>query len=124
MYWRNEGQFASASAELSKAASSKQGWDSYDAEAPSPASVATANRVLALLRRSSTAPTRIVPSAEGGIGICFVEGDSYADIEILNSDEILATTYRGQSEPRIWELQTRDDSITAAIEQIRAHLAA
>ena len=124
MFWGNEGRFAAASAELMKVAGLPNGWDSYGAEAPAPVSVSTASYILSILRRSNVPPSRIAASAEGGVGICFVEGDKYADIEIFNDEEILATIYRSDSAPRIWEVGNRDDSIFEAVEQIRAHLSA
>jgi hypothetical protein len=69
-------------------------------------------------------PSKVAASAEGGVGICFVEGEKYADIEIFNDGEMLATTYRGDSDARIWDLESDDASITEAINQIRAHLSA
>jgi hypothetical protein len=124
MYWVNVDQFAVASEQLEMVSKLPNGWDSYGAEAPTVASVAAANRVLAALRGSSTPPSRITASAEGGVGICFIQGEKYADIEILNNEVMLATMYRGASEPRIWELENREESIRAAIEQIRVHLSA
>ena len=66
-------------------------------------------------------PTRIVPSAEGGIAVCFVHGDRYADLECLNSGEILAVTYRGVAEPLVWEVAPESATLRTAIEHIRAH---
>ena len=50
-----------------------------------------------------------IPSAEGGVGITFVAGDKYADIEFLNSEEILAVTSEGQERPTVWELPNTAD---------------
>jgi hypothetical protein len=124
MYWANQDRFAEALIELKKAAGLPNGWDSYGAEAPAPASVSIAGHILSILQHSNVPPSRVAASAEGGVGICFVEGEKYADIEVFNDEEILATTYRGDSGSSIWELENRDASIIEAVEQIRAHLSA
>jgi len=124
MYLSNQDRFISALNELQKTAGLQNGWDSYGAEAPTPASASIAKHILSILQQSNMPPSKVAASAEGGVGICFVEGEKYADIEIFNDGEMLATTYRGDSEARIWELESGDASITEAIKQIRAHLSA
>src|ERR1017187_9257779 len=124
MYWGTQDRFTAALNELKLITGLQNGWDSYGAEAPTPASASIAKRVLSILQHSNMPPSRVAASAEGGVGICFVEGEKYADIEIFNDGEMLATTYRGDSEARIWELESGDASITEAIKQIRAHLSA
>jgi hypothetical protein len=121
VYWQARQQFSTLGDELARLADLKDGWDSYRAAAPSPASIATAERILKLLRSAMLPPSRIVPSAAGGIGICFIDADRYADIEIFNDQEILATAYRGRSDPCVWEVNSDTESITEAIRQIRAH---
>jgi hypothetical protein len=102
----------------------RRNWDSYDADPPNEAARMTAHRILAILEHDAYPPCRIVASAEGGVGLCFVEGDRYADIECLNSGEILAAKFRGDREPTVWETENVDRSIKATIEQIRVHIAA
>jgi len=115
--------FGSAEAQLRNLSSLKPGWDSYGAEVPNEGSLSVASRVLKALRSLNLPPTRVVPSSEGGVSFCFVQGEAYADIECLNSGEILAAAYRGTLEPRVWELQLDEHSITQTVQEIRAHLA-
>lgn len=98
-------------------------WDSYGAEPPSPESRKIARRILQLLQKQRVSPTRLVPSAEGGIGIIFWGKSIYADIECLNSGEILTAKYRGKGTPVIQEIGHSDAELIAAIEQIRVYLA-
>ncbi len=102
----------------------KPNWDSYGAEPPNEKARTKAAQILSNLEVAALLPTRLVPSAEGGVGFCFVEADRYADIECLNTGEILAAMYCGQQDPDVWEIDHSSESIQAAIEQIREHIAA
>lgn len=66
-------------------------------------------------------PTRIIPSADGGVTITFYAGDRYADIECFNSGEILAMTKRGSERADIWpvRLERISDSLGRIDEFIR-----
>jgi len=97
-------------------------WDSYGAPVPNGRSVANAIRVLNLLESLNLDPTRILPSAEGGVGICFVRGDRYADIECSNEGEVLGVYYIGSQTPVLIETDATDASISAALERIRNHI--
>jgi hypothetical protein len=126
-YWRDlqlRVTFDGARRRLKELVSLPQDWDTYDAPPPSAHAKEQADRVLDLLQTLSQPLTKVVASAEGGIGICFVVGDRYADIECLNSGEILAVTYRGSEEPFVWQVESRDAAVIEAIERIHAHFAA
>lgn len=118
-YWRT---FGHAEAQLRNLSGLKPGWDSYGADIPNKRSMSAASRILSALRSLNLPPTRVVPSSEGGVSFCFVQGEAYADIECLNSGEILAAAYRGTLEPHVWELQLDEHSITRTVQEIRAHL--
>ncbi len=64
-------------------------------------------------------PDKITPSVENGVGISFIQGDKYADIECFNTGEILAVTSDRQSPPQVWEVEDRPQAITAALRKIR-----
>lgn len=105
-------------ARLKQLSKLREDWDSYGAEAPTDVSVNNASRVLKTLSEFSAVPDGILPSAEGGIAICFVRDDSYADIECLNSGEILAVKYRGNEPPRVWEV---GESVADTVQTILGH---
>src|SRR5580658_10594043 len=119
MYWQIGQQFEEINTELERVSRLQDGWDSYHASAPSQGAIDIARQLLRLLRAAMLPPNRVVPSAEGGIGICFVDADKYADFEIFNDREILATAYRGRSEPHVWEVSASAGSIEDAIRRIR-----
>jgi hypothetical protein len=100
----------------------RQNWDSYGAPPPNERAASNAIRVLNLLESIRLDPTRILASAEGGIGICFIRGDRYADIECSNEGEVLGVYYIGPQMPALLETDASDASILAALERIRDHI--
>ena len=111
--------FKKAEERLQEMASLQANWDTYGAAPPSGNARARARTILAALRDLTFPPTKVVASSEGGVAICFVAGDHYADIESLNTGEILAVKYVGAGEPDVWEVNP--DNLVETIEQIRAH---
>ena len=99
-------------------------WDTYGAEPPDAEAVNTALEVLVSLEHERFLPSDAVASTEGGVALCFVAGDRYADIEILNSGEILAVTVTGQQDPYVWEVGKNTRAFSEAIERIRNHIRA
>ena len=98
-------------------------WDSYGAEPPNVQSSESAGRILSLLQQQLMSPTSLVASAEGGVGIIFSDAEKYADIECLNSGEILMAMYIGREPPVVREIGSTDAELNAAIEIIRVDLA-
>lgn len=126
-YWRDlqlSPTFKRANQSLIQMEGLLQNWDSYGAEPPNLDARDSARRVISVLEALALPPTKVVASSEGGVAICFVKGDYYADIECLNSGETLAVMYQGSSEPHAWEIPAHDQALTGAIERIRAHFAA
>jgi hypothetical protein len=81
--------------------------------------------VLRALRLSDLSPTRVVPSAEGGIAFVFCRHDRYADIEIFNSGEVLAVTSDRKGEPTVWAVpMDGGDGLLASVRTIRDYLKA
>ena len=67
-------------------------------------------------------PTKVVASAEGGVAVYFVAGQKYADIECLNSGEILGVTTNRRDRPNVWEIEPSSSEIARAIERVREFL--
>lgn len=124
VFWENNPYFEEALDRLKRASQLKRGWDTYDGDPPNQTATALALKVLTLLRAAALPPTRLLPSAEGGIAMSFVKDSRRAEIEIYNTGEIAAVAHSGQDRPTAWDLEGRDESILAAIEQIRVHLSA
>lgn len=92
-------------------------WDSYGALPPTRECREKVKKLLEAISSVLT-PTRIVPSAEGGIGLCFYVEKRYGDVEFLNSGEVLACTSDGSGNPIVWEVK----DIIASIKTIKDFL--
>ena len=79
-------------------------WNTFGAESPAELAVRTAGSILESLVRNNLIPDGILASAEGGVAICFVRDNKYADIECLNSGEILAVKSTRHERPYVWTL--------------------
>ena len=117
-YGRKTTIFEEARARIAALGEIPKNWDSYGAQAPNATSIHNAQRVLNLVASSNLIPTQILPSAEGGVGICFLRNDIYADIECSNGGEVLGVYYKGKEMPHLLETDTTDPSIKRALQQI------
>jgi hypothetical protein len=111
-----------AQSQIYSLAELRSNWDSYGAPAPNDIALENANRILKLMRPFDLPLTNIVASAEGGIGFCFVLGKRYADIESSNEGEIIGVRYVGMEAPVLIQTDGTDDSIKAALQEIRNHV--
>jgi hypothetical protein len=89
-----------------------------DAESPGSVAVNFANVVMQQLAKDELVPTKIVASAEGGVAICFVSGEKYADIECFNSGEILGVISNRRDRPRAWEIEQNSNGVALASAKI------
>jgi hypothetical protein len=60
------------------------GWNGYSAPAPNAAAIAAAGLFLNLMRQEHFPPTRIAPSAMGGVGITRRQGERKVYVEFYN----------------------------------------
>lgn len=95
-------------------------WDGNGAESPNEVSVSNGRRVLGILNEMAFEPTGVAPSAEGGVGISFVRGNKYADIECFNSGELWAVVSDRVHTPDVWRVEV--STIRASLEKIREHV--
>jgi hypothetical protein len=89
------------------------------AEAPGPIAQEWALIALAQLQSDQFLPSRVVASAEGGVAICFSKGNKYADIEFLNSGEILGVVSNRRDRPVAWEIAATPSDLARASVRIR-----
>lgn len=122
IYWRHNSQYWLGISQISSLVNIGTNWDSYGAPAPNRTSVVNALRILSFMWSLGLPLTSIVPSAEGGIGFCFRSGNRYADIESSNEGEILGVRYVGMEAPILIETDGTDDSLNAALVQIKSHI--
>src|SRR5712691_1879049 len=75
VFWRQVCLFQMAAQRLSELATLKTNWDSYGAPSPNTDALENALRILRFMQPSDVEMLNIVPSAEGGIGLCFKRKD-------------------------------------------------
>jgi len=92
------------------------------AEAPTANAQAFASVLLNELQANRIVPTRVVASAEGGVAICFVNGDKYADVEFLNSGEILGVVSNRRDKPIVWAIDPSSRELAGAAHRISKFL--
>jgi len=122
IFWATMNLIMEAQSQLRTLAKLSRNWDSYGAPAPNPTSIGNAIRVLERMRPFDLTLAKFVPSAEGGIAICFARGDRYADLEAANDGCILGVRYVGMDNPVLIEVNESDASIDAALAEIREHI--
>ena len=107
---------------LQNLASLSDNWDSYGAETPNDQAIYWAKAALQVLSDMEFPPKRITPSVENGVGISFISGERYGDIECFNTGEILAVTSDRQGKPHVWEVETTEQGLRSALSEIRDFL--
>lgn len=92
-------------------------WPS-EAEQPSADALGWGRSILLRLFACDVLPARVIASAEGGVAVCFVDGDRYADIESHNSGVILGVLSNKRNRPTVWEVERSADGIARAVQRI------
>jgi len=101
---REIGKFANLFAKLSALEIDQDLWLD-GVEPPNEFARIWAYAFLQQLQKDDLLPTGITPSAEAGVGIYFIDGDKYADIECLNSGAILGVISNRRDRPFAWEVE-------------------
>src|SRR5271169_237821 len=121
VFWRRAYLLQRTYSKLHDLSMLKSNWDSYGAPSPNRDAFNNAVRILKSMKPADLEVLSVVPSAEGGIGLCFRKQDRYADIEALNDGMILGVRYVGMETPVLINVDGSDDSISAGLEEIRNH---
>lgn len=122
MTWPADLACSQAQYQIKVALQLQAGWDSYNAAPPSEAAAKMATRVVELVRQNFFAAPHIVCSTEGGIAAAFSAEDKFAQIELLNSGNVLTTTYSSRQRPEIKRFKSDDESLSSAIDTLRSFL--
>ena len=116
-----DSDFAQLGDQLERLQAFKEGWDGYDAPAPSADALSTAREVLRGLQRELVRPQRVSASADGGVAFSFkASANRRAQIEILNNGERFAHLYdlQGNSYTYDWPMDSRSECLRNLIEPI------
>lgn len=90
-----------ARAQLKAAESLQAGWNGYSAPAPHPWSIEEARRFCDSVWLQGIKPSRVAPSAVGGIGITFRNGSQKVYVEFLNDQSIYALYSQRSVDPSV-----------------------
>lgn len=119
---RIESRFHSLIQKLEHLRNLEPNWDSYGAETPNETSLDLARRILEQLSNLLFEPSRVVPSAEGGVAIIFQEDDRYALFECFNDGDIAGMMMDRQAVRDVFQVDVDTAELGQAIEQIRAFI--
>lgn len=108
--------------QLEKMRDLQHNWDSYGAERPNEKALYWSDTVLKVLFHANFVPDKVSPSVENGVGISFVNGRRYADIECFNDGTILAVTSDGSGDPNVWHVAPNTEDIEHAVDYVRSFL--
>jgi hypothetical protein len=109
---------------LSALLTTETNWNSYGAAPPTAAAIDYARSVLAILGTRLLAPSRILPSADGGVSLIFSsERPTRAVIECLNDGEHLLVLYdlAGRVETFEWPTDQLKSQV-ALVDKLKSHL--
>ena len=93
------------------------------APTPNRQSIALARIILKRFHLIATIPDRVVASVEGGVAICFAEGNKYSDIECLNEGALLGVTTNRRDRPTVWEIDPSAAGISNACARVKNFIA-
>ena len=101
----------------------KEGWNGYTAPVPADRALESAGHFLAAMRVSRVVPTRVGPSAMGGIAVTRKVGDRKVLIELYNDGRVFALfSDRRSDELPVEELTDAPASFPAFIAKMREYL--
>jgi hypothetical protein len=107
-----------------KALATNQSLWPENSEPPSDFATTWMHAIIQQLQADNLFPTRVVASAEGGTGICFIVGNNYADIECLNAGTILGVISNKRDRPIVWAIEQNARGLARASERIREFIVA
>jgi len=102
--------------QLSKIVGLEANWDSYDAGKPNRVAVDHAREAVMLSERLF--PHNIVASAEGGVALCWDQGEKHAYIEFSNDGTAIMAKYEGKNDPCIKEFPPNKQAILEALGEV------
>ena len=98
------------------------GWNGYDAPAPSEKAIRTAERFVDTLLREKYEPRRLAPSAVGGVGVTQRKGNRSVYVEFYNDGRVLALFSDDVSEPEVQRVEPGLQSFKKLIVEMRDYL--
>ena len=113
---------ASWDAAFSKISQLRDGWNGYSAAAPTERAILTAKSFFDVLLHGNFEPTRLAPSAVGGVATTHRQGPRKVYVEFYNDGRVLALFSDDVSEPLIKRVDPNDTSFKSLIAEMRDYL--
>jgi hypothetical protein len=96
-------------------------WPAESVAVPGDRARRAAECSLGRLADSGLRPDRVFPSLDGGVALAFAAGDRYAEVEFLDSGEVLATCSAADGDGvHIWPVHS---DLTGTLDRIASFLA-
>jgi hypothetical protein len=100
----------------------KEGWNGYKAIPPSQKAVSAAKFFLHLMKQDNFCPSRLAPSAVGGVGITRRSGGRKVYVEFYNDGRIHALLSDGSSDLQTQPVQPTTQDFRKFLATMRAYL--
>jgi hypothetical protein len=100
----------------------QEGWNGYTAPAPAPVSIDNARVFLEAMQQAQYEPTRLAPSAMGGVAVTRRVGDKKVLVEFYNDGRAFALFSTRPSEMRVVPLAVAPASFQAFVVEMREFL--
>lgn|GEM_PF-5369142 len=123
-YVRRRIALAEVDRRLQQLAAMNVNWDSYGTEQPTQTAVSNAASIAKTFIEAGLIPDAITASSEGGIAICYIRDQRYADIECFNSGEVLAVRYNATQDPQAWVIHANTVANDGTVQIFSQHLSA
>jgi hypothetical protein len=123
IYHNDEKQAAAWKIKLIRLGQLREGWNGYDAPAPSKEAISTAETFVDLLVREKYEPRRLAPSVIGGVGVTRRRHDKSVYIEFYNDGKkVFALFSDDVSEPVIKRIEPGYKAFKELIAEMRDYL--
>ena len=100
----------------------KEGWNGYTAPAPAPVSIDNARMFLQAMREDDYAPTRLAPSAMGGVAVTRKAGDKKVLVEFYNDGRTFALFSARHSDMQVTPVAVDPSSSREFLVKMRDYL--
>jgi hypothetical protein len=108
---------------LASCKSLRDGWNGYTAPAPSEQAIDLAMRFLDAMKATELSPTRVAPSAMGGVAVTRKVGERKVLVELYNDGRVFALfSDRGTEELPVEEVKDDPGSFKAFVTKMREFL--
>jgi hypothetical protein len=121
-YHPAESRAAAWQTKFSQLSQLQNGWNGYDAPAPSAKAILMAQGFVETLLKEKYEPKRVAPSAVGGVAVTQRKHNRKIYVEFFNDGKIFALFSDGSSEPLSKEILPSHQSFKALMKEMQEYL--